>query len=320
MTEDDLNYFSKESYDSILHNFKRLRFEGLYTPPDAQGTLMIPGTRGGSEWGGAAYDAVTGVLYLNANESPEISTVRKVKPMNRMEDRTVYGLGKALYRNYCANCHGRNRKGILPLNPSLIEIKNKMSEEQALSIIKLGAGRMPAFTKLIKGREEEIIAFLFEKRKSEISTKISQPIDTTSKFLNLTAYGHFRDSEGRPAIKPPWGTLNAIDLHTGEYIWKISLGNRPELQLAGAPPTGTLNYGGPIVTAGGLILIGATSDQKFRAFSKQTGELKWETTLPGNGYATPSTYMIGDKQFVAISVTGGADEPGGYIIAFTLPK
>jgi quinoprotein glucose dehydrogenase len=320
MTEDDLNYFSKESYDSLLHKFKQLRFEGLYTPPDANGSLMIPGSRGGSEWGGAAFDPVTGVLYLNANESPEISTVRKVKPINRMEDRTVYGLGKALYRNYCANCHGRNRKGILPLNPSLIDIKNRMSEEQALSIIKLGAGRMPAFTKLIKGREEEIIAYLFEERKDELSTKVTQSTDTTSKFLNLTAYGHFRDAEGLPGIKPPWGTLNAIDLYTGEYLWRISLGNRRELQLAGAPPTGTLNYGGPIVTAGGLVLIGATSDQKFRAFNKHTGELIWETTLPGNGYASPCTYMIGDKQFVAISVTGGTEEPGGYIIAFTLPK
>lgn len=320
MTEDDLNHFSKESYDSLLYRFKQLRFEGLYTPPDAKGSLMIPGTRGGSEWGGAAYDPTTGVLYLNANESPEISTVKHVMQSDNPENRTVYDLGKAFYMNYCASCHGDDRKGIPPTNPSLLDLSKIITEQEALNTIKLGAGRMPAFTKLLKGREEEIIAYLFEKEKDVISAKTSESVNTTSSYLNLTAYSYFRDSDGRPAITPPWGTLNAINLETGEYVWKIPLGNHPELQQPGAPATGTLNYGGPIVTAGGLVFIGATRDKKFRAFDKKTGELVWETSLPGNGYATPCTYMIGDKQFVAISVTGGTEEPGGYIIAFTLPE
>jgi len=221
--------------------------------------------------------------------------------------------------NYCANCHGDDRKGIPPTNPSLLDLSKIITEQEALNTIKLGAGRMPAFTKLLKGREEEIIAYLFEKEKDVISAKTSESLNTTSSYLNLTAYSYFRDSDGRPAITPPWGTLNAINLETGEYVWKIPLGNHPELQQPGAPATGTLNYGGPIVTAGGLVFIGATSDNKFRAFDKKTGELVWETSLPGNGYATSCTYMIGDKQFVAISVTGGTEEPGGYIMTFTLP-
>ncbi len=319
MSKDELSHFSKDSYDSLLQRFKLLRFEGLYTPPDARGTLMVPGTRGGSEWGGAAYDPVSAILYLNANESPEISTVKKVSQSDNPENRTVYGLGKVFYRNYCANCHGNNRKGIPPTNPSILNLSKRMTQQEALNIIKSGSGRMPDFTELLKGREEEIIAYLFEKRKDEISTKTIEIADTTSKFLNLTAYSHFRDSEGRPAITPPWGTLNAINLETGEYVWKIPLGNHPELQQQGAPATGTLNYGGPMVTAGGLVFIGATSDQKFRAFDKKTGDLIWETSLPGNGYATPSTYVIDNRQFVAISITGGTDQPGGYIVAFTLP-
>lgn len=273
MTVDELNHFPGANYDSLLNAFQQFRNEGIYTPPDTLGTLMMPGSRGGSEWGGAAYDPETGMLYLNANHSPEIATIRKMSPGDRVRDRTVYGMGKALYRNYCAGCHGRDRQGIPPVNPSLKNVKDRMDEAQALQIIKSGNGRMPSFAKLLKGKEEEIIAFLFEQRKDEIATKTALGADTTSQYLNVTAYSHFRDSKGRPALTPPWGTLNAIDLHTGEYVWKIPLGNRPELQLEGAPKTGTSNYGGPMVTAGGLLFIRAASDGKFRAFDKRDGTL-----------------------------------------------
>ena len=275
----------------------------------------MPGTRGGSEWGGGAVDPGTSVIYLNANESPEIATIRKVNP-NENTDRTLYGVGRSIYRNYCANCHGRNRQGIAPVNPSLVDIGTRMNEEQVLAVIKQGNGRMPAFSEAIKGQEEEIIAYLFEKDKTVMSK--SSTADTVSKFLNTTAYGYFRDDKGRPAIKPPWGTLNAIDLNTGEYLWKIPLGNRQELQLPGAPLTGTLNYGGPIVTAGGLVFIGATSDNKLRAFNKRTGTLLWETELPGNGYASPATYMLNGHQYLVISVTGDREHPGSAVVAFRL--
>ena len=123
-------------------------------------------------------------------------------------------------------------------------------------------------------------------------------------------------------MKPPWGTLNAIDLNTGEYLWRIPFGDHPELAKQGAPPTGTEQYGGPIVTAGGLVFIAATQDAKFRALDKKTGEVLWETTLPAPGFATPSTYSVNGRQFVVVSAGGGklGLKSGDSYIAFALPQ
>jgi quinoprotein glucose dehydrogenase len=147
----------------------------------------------------------------------------------------------------------------------------------------------------------------------------------------FTGYRKFLDADGYPAITPPWGTLNAIDLNTGEYAWKIPLGEYPELAAKGLTKTGSENYGGPIVTAGGLVFIGATSfDRKFRAFDKATGALLWETTLPFSGNGTPATYQAGGRQFIVVPAGGGKDTPrgadktapksGGVYVAFALPR
>ena len=117
---------------------------------------------------------------------------------------------------------------------------------------------------------------------------------TVADRYRFTGYNRFVDPDGYPAVAMPWGTLNAIDMNTGQYVWKIPLGQYPELAAQGQTRTGSENYGGPIVTAGGLLFIGATlHDKKFRAFDKTTGELVWETTLPFAGTATPITYEVG---------------------------
>ena len=319
LTEDDLTDISPEARDSVLKVFKALRYEGMYTPPDLQGTLMVPGSRGGSEWGGAAYDPASGLLYINANESPEIARVQKGVPQLKVRDQTLYNVGRNFYSSYCANCHGPDKKSIDPLNPSLSDIGKRLKKENVLSVIKTGGGKMPAFASVVEGYEEEILAYLFETGKDQISTRVSQQTDTPSVYLNLTAYSYFRDPQGRSSIKPPWGTLNAINMNSGDYAWKIPLGNYPELQKPGAPPTGTENWGGPIVTAGGLVFIAATRDKMIRAFDKENGEVLWEATLPGYGYATPSTYLSNGKQYLAVAVTGDRENPAGYIVAFALP-
>ena len=140
----------------------------------------------------------------------------------------------------------------------------------------------------------------------------------------FTGYRKFLDPDGYPAVQPPWGTLTAIDLNTGDHAWQIPLGEYPELAEKGVPTTGTENYGGPIVTAGGLVFIAATNfDRKFRAFDKRTGALLWETTLPFSGNATPATYEVGGRQFIAVAAGGGkgrkGEPSGGVYVAFALP-
>jgi quinoprotein glucose dehydrogenase len=152
-------------------------------------------------------------------------------------------------------------------------------------------------------------------------------VDEKSQESNYGPYGHagyvqLRDHEGYPAIKPPWGVLNAINLNTGEFAWRVPLGEYPELKARGVSQTGTENFGGTIVTAGGLVFIGGTKDERFRAFDKDTGRLLWEFQLPAGGYATPSTYMVGGRQYVVIAAGGAGKlgtKAGDAFVAFALP-
>ena len=179
---------------------------------------------------------------------------------------------------------------------------------------------MPGFPNLYEDQLNELVEFLLTGENKELSGSAEQ---LPAMKYRLTGYRRFLDPDGYPAITPPWGTLNAIDLSTGQYKWKINLGEYPELAAKGMKNTGSENYGGPIVTAGGLLFIGATNyDRKFRAFDKASGELLWETTLPFAGNATPVTYSIDGRQYVAIAAGGGKDPKvgsGGVYVAFALP-
>jgi quinoprotein glucose dehydrogenase len=139
----------------------------------------------------------------------------------------------------------------------------------------------------------------------------------------LGGYNRFQDADGYPAVQPPWGTLNAIDLNTGNYLWTVPLGEHPELVAQGMTNTGSENYGGPVLTDGGLLFIGATMfDRKFRAFDSRTGKLLWQTLLPYAGVATPITYSIAGRQYVLIATSGSRDPKGpqgAAYVAFALP-
>ena len=305
-----------------------LRNEGLFAPPSLKGSVVLPGFDGGGEWGGAAVDSETGVMYVNASDVPWIAAMRESV---RIPTSTGAPLtGPAVYATFCANCHGADRRG-KDRAPSLVGVSARLSTEQLQQVIERGRGFMPSFANLPEREKRAVIAYLLGQRAplaaasgQDGSTRAhiapARPKPTLSPY-EFVGYERWRDSAGNPVIKPPWGTFSAIDLNTGEYLWRIPLGTTAEPGTTTARVTGTEQYGGPIVTAGGLVFIAATSDAKFRAFDKLTGKLLWETELPAAGYATPSTYSVRGKQYVVIAAGGGklGTKSGDAYVAFALP-
>ena len=333
ITEADIANYSQASHDTLLKRFKSFRYEGPFTPPSIKGTFMMPGSRGGSSWGGGAVDPSRGIIYVKSNDSPEIATMKKVV-QNETASLSVYAQGKALYNTYCVACHMPDKNGDESGNPSLLAIESRLSKEDALNKIRRGGGKMPSFVSVIAGKEDAIISYLFDKEPraqnpgreqnflreieaNNAANKIAE-IKEDDKYLNLTAYGQFTDNERRQGIKPPYGQLHAINLNTGEFEWTVTLGNTPDSQVPGAPDTGASGSAGPLVTRGGLLFIGSTRDRKFRAIDQKTGKVVWEYTLPGVANANPSTYWSNGKQYIAISVGGDTANPAGYMIAFAL--
>jgi glucose dehydrogenase len=232
--------------------------------------------------------------------------------------------GAASYQAHCAICHGDRREGITPSFPALLGIGNRMTKLQTLEIIHQGKGRMPGFTRIADPELASLLNYLgVPSAEFTPSADAAANANSDEMRYQFTGYRKFLDQDGYPAISPPWGTLNAVDLNTGKYLWKIPLGEYPELTAKGMKDTGSENYGGPIVTAGGVLFIGATVyDRKFRAFDSHTGKLLWETTLPYAGVATPATYMVEGKQYIVIATGGGRDPKspsGGEYVAFALP-
>ncbi len=308
-TEDMITNRTPEAHAAVLAAFRKLDSNGMFTPPSLRGTMLFPGTDGGAEWGGAAYDPDTGLLYVNSNEQPWI--IRMVT-----HDTT------SLYKNNCAACHGADLKGAPPNFPSLVDIGKRRVRDDLAGVIREGTGRMPGFAHLGKG-VDEIVDFLITGRDAAAPDQSAAAQDPNWLKYRNEGYILFRDPDNYPPLTPPWGTLNAIDLNHGEIRWRIPFGEYPELAAKGIRDTGSDNYGGPVVTASGLLFIGATSfDNKFHAYDKLTGKLLWEAKLPAAGNATPSVYEIDGREFVVIVCGGGKNEApsGASIVAFALPR
>lgn len=307
-TEDMITNRTPQAHAAVLEMFKKVDSKGIFTPPSLRGTMLFPGTDGGGEWGGAAFDPDTALLYVNSNEQPWI--IRMVT-----HDTT------SIYKNNCASCHGTDRTGS-PTFPSLVDIGQRRSRQEIADIIREGTGRMPGFEHLGRGINEIVDFLVTGKDSGVIDPEAAKKDPSWQKYRN-EGYILFRDHEGYPPLTPPWGTLNAIDLNKGEIRWQIPFGEYPELVAKGIKNTGSDNYGGPVVTSTGLLFIGATNfDKKFRAFDKLTGRLLWETELPAAGNATPSVYEINGREYVVIVCGGGKNgaPSGSSIVAFALPE
>lgn len=321
ITENDLSHYSPADSEAVRQAFSSIRYEGLYTPPDLKGTLMVPGTRGGSNWGGAAYDEATNILYLRSSEAPDIQTIIKTNP-TAVAGMPLEDQGRRLYAIYCGACHGSNKVSTTSAIPSLTDLNKRMSRETALDKIKKGSGLMPPYAGVLKESElQSILAYVHSADPNTIATTADTGYTTPLRelYLNTTGYITWKDPSGNPAITPPWGRLHALDLSTGEYIWQLPLGNETKLQINGEPETGTEGKSGPVVTAGGLIFIAGSQDKKLWALNKTTGKILWQYDLPAIANATVATYWINGKQYVALSVGGTKENPSGSIMAFALP-
>ena len=311
LTADMLTNRTPEVHTWAVEQFKKSRSEGQFVPFSVGfDTIIFPGFDGGAEWGGPAVDPDTGILYVNSNEMAWLAALAK---------NTGENSPKATYLSQCAICHGEKLQGSPPAFPSLVNVGGHLSPGQITTTIKNGKGRMNGFPNLSAEQLQGLVDFLTGAESKEVAGSLPPPPGMDYRF---TGYRRFLDPDGYPAIAPPWGTLNAINLNTGEYVWKINLGEYPELAAKGTTNTGSENYGGPIVTAGGLLFIGATNyDKKFRAFDKSTGKLLWETKLPFAGNATPATYQVNGRQYVVIAAGGGKDPrspSGGVYVAFAV--
>jgi quinoprotein glucose dehydrogenase len=312
LTEDMLTQRTPAAHQAALERFRSVRSAGQFIPISLQGTIVFPGLDGGGEWGGAAFDPETSVLYVNANEMPWTVSLVEREPV------TGSISGRELYARECAGCHGVDLKGS-PSVPSLLDLTDRLTLPEIRAVLADGSGRMASFARLGSDALSAIQRYIVsgEETRAAATVQTGSPIDQKYRVQ----YARFVDPDGYPALRPPWGTLNAIDLSTGKYLWKIPLGEYADLAARGMANTGCENYGGPVVTAGGVLFIGATNyDSKLRAFDKATGKLLWETTLPAAGNATPATYEVAGRQFLVIATSGGksrAQVPARYV-AFAL--
>lgn len=322
-TEKDINpYLSAEEYADVKKRLSGYHTGKMFNPESKEGTVILPGFDGGSEWGGGAADQETGILYINANEMAWVMQMLDVN--NTPKARENLGMaGLRLYQQNCMSCHGADRKGGGNY-PSILEIHKKLNEEQFISFISAGRRMMPAFDHLPEADKKAIASYILNLKKEQGKPYVQQLTAQDSFRLvpfSPSGYNKFLSKSGKPALSPPWGTLNAIDLNSGATVWSIPLGEDDSLKTKIGVPTGTENYGGPVVTAGGVLFIAATRDGMFRAFNKRTGKLLWETRLPAAGFATPATYSLNGRQYVVIACGGGKlrTHSGDSYVAFALP-
>jgi quinoprotein glucose dehydrogenase len=289
---------------------------GFYQPPIEGKPLLYTGSRGGAEWSGAAVDVPTGRLYVTSNRWVSKITVIGNDELAR-DPKYPPSAGEKHYDVHCAACHGPTRTG-LGMAPPLIALKSRMTDADVLALLATGRAGMPPNTVLTAEQKKELLDFLFLRNQPP-----RRKAREGDREYGFDGFKFLVDHEGYPGVKPPWGLLNCFDMNTGKALWRVPLGELEELTQQGVPITGSQNLGGATVTAGGLVFVAGTQDEKIRAFDADTGKELWCAKLPFAGTAAPAVYEAGGRQFVVITATGGGrvgGRSGDTYVAFALPK
>lgn len=322
-TEDEVTDLNPAARADVLKRLKDMRTGSLFLPTGLRPSVVLPQFNGGGEWGGGAFDPETRLFYVNGSNEAEWISMRPSQPDTEM---TAAEFGKMIYGTVCSACHGfeKSNNPAAPSFTTLKSVRDRLNRQQVLDLLETGRNQMPSFASFTPMEKQSVVAFLFEEtggpRISLRDVKLSW-----SEQVPFVATGHheFRDPNGYPVNRRPWGTLTALNLDRGEIAWQVPLGTYPALEAQGIPATGTFNIGGPLVTAGGLVFIGAAMDERFHAFDKTTGKLLWQYQLDAGGYATPATYQVRGRQFVIIAAGGGGKpetKPGNGYYCFALPQ
>jgi quinoprotein glucose dehydrogenase len=312
-TSDLVSKRTPEIEAAMRERVATMRSGSLFIPPSVEGTIQYPGIDGGAEWGGSAWDGSTGTLYVNANQVASILQV--------VESAGEVDLMGTAYLGLCAGCHGLDLRGDGVNVPSLIGVEQRLSFLEFYRVLRNGRGRMPPVAGMLEWWQALGMAWMLYGIDAEAAPVNWAQGDGPRTFAHA-GYRNLIDAEGLPGSEPPWGTLTAIDLSTGEHRWQIPLGDYPQILEAGRSGLGAENYGGPVVTAGGLVFIAATPDAKIRAFDKETGSLLWEDALPHAAHATPAVYEAAGRQFVVVPAGGGkfGQASGDVYVAYALPE
>ena len=324
-TVEDLSpYLSAEDKARFRDDILSASNEGLFTPPSRRNTVQMPGNNGGANWGGAAVDPAAGLLYVVSKDLP---AMLKMEPEGRQktsgpdspEDR-----GKLSYRANCQGCHQADRKGKAPEVPGLADVGVRLSPEQIGAFIRTGKDAMPAFgAKLAPDEIYNLTLYLLNPHRAANAETPYEPGPATRYF---SGFNFMIASNGLSPIGPPWSSLTAYDLNSGTILWRMPLGDVPELVAQGVKNTGShFPKVGPVVTAGGLIFTG-TRDRHVRALDTRDGKVLWEAEVDSALEGIPAVYEVGGREFIVFcaaaqtGITPATQKPvKGAYVAFALP-